>query len=136
MTPCGPLRRAIDRAPVWLRDRLHLTPTLRVAGTSPHVLDLPDVLSRREVIVVGEDPTQPQWLAFDCPCRQGHRLLINLSWSRRPRWTLHQDDRDRVTLHPSVDSFSEVGRCHFWLRRGRVTWVKARNARTSGTVPR
>ena len=136
LTPRSPLHRAIRRASSWLRERLRLVPVLRLAGMSPHVLDVPDVLKQGEVVLVGEDPTQPQWLAFDCPCRRGHRLLINLSQSRRPRWTLHHDDRERVSLHPSVDSFSEVGRCHFWLRRGRVAWVKARSAQSSGTVPR
>lgn len=112
-TARGGLQRAVQR----------LVRPIRVSMTAPHVLDVPDVLQPRSAVLIAENLDRPQWLSLDCPCRRGHRLLINLSTAREPRWTLRQDRRNRVTLHPSVDSHSDLGRCHLWIRRGAVRWV-------------
>src|SRR5437899_8006736 len=39
---------------------------------------------------------------FDCPCRTGHRIMLNADPSRPPYWTLNQVVR--LTISPSVDS--------------------------------
>jgi hypothetical protein len=100
---------------------------VRATSTVASVLDVPERLCARQAVVVRPDGLAEQWLAFDCPCRERHRLLVNLSEGRRPRWTLVLGRRGAVTLAPSVDSHSADGRCHFWLRDGRVTWARDRS---------
>lgn len=111
----------------WLSDRARrLLPrpiTCREAVES--VLDVPGSLAGTAVLV-GPEGMPEQWLAFDCPCGQGHRLLMNLSTARSPRWRLALGRRGAVSLAPSVDSHSAVGRCHFWLRDGYPVWVPVR----------
>jgi hypothetical protein len=31
-------------------------------------------------------------------------------------------ERNRPTIMPSVNALSESGRCHYWIRAGRITW--------------
>lgn len=117
----------------WLA-RLTPKPSIIVSTSVAHVLDIPEFLESGHAVLVAEDPSRPQWLGFDCPCRRHHRLLINLADSRRPRWTYQLDKRGKVTLYPSVDSVSDVGRCHFWLRRGTTTWIGAPAAPVPATL--
>jgi len=92
-----------------------------VIGATVAAADLvPQRLPRRvSVLVVGSSPS---WAAFDCPCGQGHRLLINLAETRRPRWRL-TGTRRAPTLYPSVDVVVDGRRCHFWIRQGHVEWA-------------
>lgn len=72
-------------------------------------------------MIVGS-PTRHKWLVFDCPCDRGHRVMVNLDPDNRPRWCL--TSLTPLTLNPSVDEYSEVGRCHYIVRDGRVIWVE------------
>lgn len=131
------IRRCIDDIRRWVSGwRARLTPRSSVIVTTSvaHVLDIPELLAPRHAVLVAEDPSRPQWLGLDCPCQRNHRLLLNLSDSRRPRWTYQLDKRGKVTLHPSVDSVSDAGRCHFWLRRGTATWIGPPAAPVRGTL--
>ena len=83
--------------------------------TSPSVADTPDT------IVVGS-ANHPKWLVFDCPCRRGHRVMLNLDVGNTPRWRISQDVP--LTLYPSVDERSSVGHCHYVVREGRVHWIE------------
>lgn len=87
--------------------------------------EVPRRLPHRGAAVVanGDSPT---WVAFDCPCRRGHRLMINLDPKRRPVWRLVADPR--ITLRPSVDDVTASRRCHFVLNGGRVRWARAEEA--------
>ncbi len=109
----------------WVAARLRRKQARLIAcnETVGHVLDLPQRLFAGQAILVARADTH-DWLAFDCPCGRGHQLLMNLSGSRRPRWRMTALDNGAVTLAPSVDSHSEHGRCHFWLREGKVSWVQ------------
>lgn len=84
--------------------------------------EIPERLPRNSAVLVCPSG-QPTWLAFDCPCRTGHRIMVNLHNSRRPRWTIEQHDGP-VTLSPSIDDVGEGRRCHFFLWGGRITWVQ------------
>lgn len=72
--------------------------------------------------VLVEVASMPTWIAFDCPCGRGHRVMLNLNQSRRPRWTLRS--RSPLTVSPSVDTIHDGRRCHYFLEHGRVVWVR------------
>lgn len=85
---------------------------------------IPQRLPRKGLAVV-DDGRGPSWIAFDCPCRRRHRLLISLSEHIRPCWRLSVEPGP--SLFPSVDVVEGGRRCHFWLRDGTIQW-----ARTAG----
>jgi hypothetical protein len=84
------------------------------------VADVPVILPRRHAVLVGG--TRDKWLVFDCPCGRGHRVMLNLDPANRPRWRV--DQPYPMTLAPSVDERSGVGRCHYVVRDGRVHWIE------------
>jgi hypothetical protein len=82
--------------------------------------ELPKRLPRNAAVLVGSYD-KPKWLAFDCPCRIGHRVMLNLDPGRRPHWKIA--DKKKLTVSPSVD-WNNSGRvCHYFIRSGRVIWV-------------
>ncbi len=108
--------------PAWLPPR-----PWRVGGTAPDPDLVPERLPSRTAFLV-DRPSGQAWLVLDCPCRTSHRLMLSLSQSRKPRWTVNAK-RPRLDVTPSVDAFHEGRRCHFWLRAGRVRWVPDPQAR-------
>lgn len=116
-------RKASATLTGWIRRLLRRRLTCDSVVNS--VLDVPDQLTAHTAVLVQPQRMPPQWLAFDCPCPQGHRLLVNLSFTRSPAWTLTLGQHGEVSLAPSVDSHSPAGRCHFWLQDGRIVWVQA-----------
>lgn len=80
----------------------------------------PAVHLDRGRLVVIHGGNKPKWLRFTCPCRCGQVLALNLMESHMPRWTLHWDERGRLTVSPSVDSLS-CG-AHFFIRANGVVW--------------
>lgn len=84
--------------------------------------EVPERLPRNGVVLVGSS-TQPKWIGFDCPCRKGHRIMLNTDRVRTPQWSIAA--RSPLTVLPSVDYFEpRVQRCHYFIRRGRIKWVK------------
>jgi len=73
-----------------------------------------------EIVIVGT-PELKKWACFPCPDECGEMVALNLSKSRRPRWTVETDWLSRVTIHPSIH---ELKGCHshYWVKRGRVVW--------------
>jgi hypothetical protein len=84
--------------------------------------EIPTRLPRKAAALVGPD-ANPKWVAFDCPCRRGHRVMLNLDRRRRPSWTLVT--RQPLTLHPSIDDHG-IDRCHFFVRAGTIAWAPSR----------
>jgi Family of unknown function (DUF6527) len=72
-------------------------------------------------VLVGTVDGQHSWIAFDCPCGRRHRIVLNLSPMRRPRWRVTVEAP--LTIVPSIDSAEGRTRCHYWIRDGRVQWV-------------
>jgi hypothetical protein len=83
--------------------------------------EIPDRLPYRAAILAGP-PENPKWIAFDCPCGQGHRVMLNLDRRRLPVWSL--DNQRPLTLSPSIDDHG-IGRCHFFIRQGKIKWVQS-----------
>lgn len=98
----------------------------RVVGTVESADEIPLKLPRNGAILVGSQ-VKPKWVAFDCPCRTGHRIMLNADRTRRPYWQAL--DIRRLTLSPSVDYLTSHQRCHYIIRNGRVEWVHRRTDR-------
>jgi hypothetical protein len=84
------------------------------------VFDVPAELPRRTAIRVAKG-IGDQWLIFDCPCKAGHRVMLNINPDSRPAWRIINNKP--LTLRPSVDEVTEHGRCHYLITKGKVTWV-------------
>ncbi len=81
---------------------------------------IPVTMSRYEATLVAPHGL-PKWLAFDCPCERGHRIMLNLDPARSPRWKVIR--QRPLTLSPSIDVDSYGQRCHYVVYHGHVNWV-------------
>ena len=79
--------------------------------------EIPKRIPRRGVVLVRQEQS-PTWMAFDCPCADRHRVMLNLDRRRRPYWSI--SDAKRITVSPSIDETRGDCRCHYFLRGGRV----------------
>lgn len=93
----------------------------RVIGTAESADEIPNRLPRNAATLVA-DRGRVKWIVFDCPCRAGHRIMLNADPDRRPRWVLHHPGP--LTISPSIDSRVDGRRCHYFIRNGRVEWAK------------
>lgn len=101
----------------------------RIVATVEAADEIPTHLPRGGAILVGS-LEQPKWLAFDCPCKTGHRIMITLDRSHCPHWTVH--DQKKLSISPSVDYQSSERRCHYLIRRGKIVWVTEKEERRRG----
>lgn len=83
--------------------------------------DIPPRLPSQGAILVGSFQ-QPKWLAFDCPCKTGHRIMVSLDRAHRPHWTIKKEGKLSIT--PSIDYRTPKKRCHYWIINGKTEWVK------------
>ncbi len=60
--------------------------------------EIPKRLPRNGAVVVGTTQ-HPKWLAFDCPCETGHRILIALDPAHYPHWTIA--NQRKLSISPS-----------------------------------
>lgn len=96
----------------------------RVVGQVDAADEVPDDIPRNGAVLVGS-VEHPKWLALDCPCRSGHRIMVSLDSGHWPHWTL-VGASTTLTLWPSIDYHGPSRRCHYFIRRGRVHWVRER----------
>ena len=82
--------------------------------------EIPDQLPRRGAALVSSAGRR-KWVAFDCPCGSGHRIMLNLDPSRKPAWQLDAGG-GKLTIRPSVDYVGSDRRCHYHVRSGRIEW--------------
>ena len=83
--------------------------------------EVPDQIPNKGAVLVGPDGAAT-WLAFDCPCQTGHRLMVNLNSSRPPFWRV--ESSNPLSLRPSIHSITPNLSCHFVLNSGRIRWVR------------
>ena len=100
----------------WPRRRWRLT------GAVADVDEVPSRLPAQRCVLVGSR-SHPKWLAYDCPCERGHRVLLNLDRTRRPFWTLRVSWLGRVTVSPSIADRGRKEPCHYFLSDGQIEWV-------------
>lgn len=86
------------------------------------VAELPKLIRRRTIAIVRSEGRY-KWVAFECPCGYGHRVLLNLDPGRKPSWNLVRERPP--TINPSID-VQEARRCHFWIKSGQIQWVPDR----------
>ena len=91
----------------------------RIVGQVSAGDEIPDRLPHKGVILIGKIGRE-SWAALDCPCRTGHRLMVNLRRDRYPFWRVAS--RRPLTIIPSIDDMTPDRRCHFTLREGRIRW--------------
>ena len=107
----------MSRIPWWQWAPIH---GWRIVATVAAADEVPARLPRRGTILVGS-VERPKWMAFDCPCGEGHRILINLDLAHWPRWKMSVGRK--LTLWPSIDYRTATRRCHYFIREGRVNWI-------------
>ncbi len=95
----------------------------RVVGEVDSADEVPEELPYRGAVVVVSGTT-PKWIAFDCPCSEPHRVLLNLDPSRYPSWRIRRGKKGQLSISPSVSSFENGRNCHYFIREGRVLWAK------------
>lgn len=94
----------------------------RVVATVDAADDVPATLPPRGAVLVGST-AYPKWLAFDCPCRTNHRVMISLDPRNRPCWRATVGKR--LTVSPSIDALQGRRRCHYFIRNGRTVWARS-----------
>ena len=115
------IARTID---VWRRGPFSRRPRFRGCIALQARAELPSTLPRQQLVILG-DPGK--WAVMACPCGRGHDINLNLANSGTTRWTI--TDTKAPSLRPSIDVQDPAGRCHFWLRDGRVYWVQPPRSR-------
>jgi hypothetical protein len=94
----------------------------RCIGVVASADEVPEHLPRCAAVIVGS-LNRIKWLAFDCPCGEGHRVLINCDVHRRPVWSVMLSSRGRLSVMPSVDQAIAGRRCHYFVRNGKIVWA-------------
>ena len=112
----APVRRAI----AWWRSLPLPWRRWRVIARVGAGDEIPDRLPHNGAVLVGP-PGCATWVVFDCPCRRGHRLIVNLNKSRCPFWSIYS--LKPLSIRPSIDDITPQRRCHFVLRNGRIRWA-------------
>ncbi len=106
----------------WLPQSLTRQPPLYCIGNVESADEVPEKLPTNTAVLVGES-SRPKWIAFDCPCRSGHRIMLNLDRGRSPFWQLSAAEGP-LSLSPSVNYYDVRRRCHYFIRNGKVDWMK------------
>lgn len=95
-------------------------PWWRIVTSVDAADEIPPKLPHNGAVLVGSH-RQPKWLAFDCPCRRGHRVMVTLDAAHRPHWAV--TGGFFLSLWPSVDDYTAGRRCHYIIRNGSTLWV-------------
>ena len=93
----------------------------RVVGQVGAADEVPDRLPGKAAVLVGP-PGAATWAVFDCPCRKGHRLMVNLDRARHPFWSVYS--LKPLSILPSIDDMTSERRCHFVVHGGRIRWAR------------
>lgn len=114
----------------WIHRGLRWTrrnPCWEASGAAEAADLVPAVIPHQTAVLVGA-ASRPQWLAFDCACGTGHRIMLNLEQTRKPSWKLMS--RRPLTVKPSIDYHGPDRRCHYYITKGRIQWVGNRESET------
>jgi hypothetical protein len=83
--------------------------------------EIPERLPSKGAVLVGT-LERPKWLAFDCPCKSGHRIMVTLDSGHRPHWKLL--GQKKLSVMPSIDYCAPGRRCHYFIKDGKTVWAK------------
>lgn len=101
----------------------------RIVVTVEAADEIPMRLPLAGAVLVGSS-NHPKWLAFDCPCRTGHRIMVTLDRAHYPHWTIL--DEKKLSVSPSIDYRSPGRHCHYLISRGKIVWVNEKEERRRG----
>lgn len=107
------------RIPIWLLSFLEFVlPARKLIVVED---EMPSKLPRRSLLLL-RDSGEDWSVTMRCPCGCGENIELALIPEAKPRWELSLE-QGIPTLKPSV--WKRDG-CysHFFLRRGRVIWVR------------
>lgn len=98
----------------WRRWRvvLHVTAADEIPGSLPF----------RGAVTVGPLAGGLSWIAFDCPCGRGHRVMLNLDPNRAPSWKVKT--MRPLTIRPSINDCSIDNHCHYFITQGKTIWAR------------
>lgn len=109
------------RWPNWvLRFLERALPARRIEAIEAEAL--PKKLPRRNLVLL-RDAGEDWSVGMRCPCGCGQSIELALIPDAKPRWDLRLEPDETPTLTPSVWR-REGCRSHFFVRRGRVDWVR------------
>jgi Family of unknown function (DUF6527) len=97
----------------------------RIVAVVESADNIPPRLPRNGAVLVGPT-TRPKWIAFDCPCRNGHRIMLSTDKLHSPHWATTV--QGQLTISPSIDYHQPKRRCHYFVRNGRISWVEEKGA--------
>lgn len=100
----------------------HLVVDKRPPLRSSRVDDLPEILEREIVYLVG-DGRKPWSASLICPCGCGEIISLSLITNDDPRWRATSHWNGTVTIHPSIWR-TKGCKSHFFIRRGKIVWAK------------
>lgn len=101
----------------------------RIVTTVEAADEIPERLPPQGAVMVGSWQ-HPKWLAFDCPCKTGHRIMVTLDPAHWPHWVIKGEKKLSVT--PSVDYRTAERHCHYMVTNGKIIWVKDMEVRSRG----
>ncbi|CAN7488942.1 DUF6527 family protein [Variovorax paradoxus] len=93
----------------------------RIAGAVEAADEIPERLPPKAAVLVGTR-SHPKWIAFDCPCKENHRIVVSLDPRTHPHWTAMSGAK--LSLLPSIDAWRGSRRCHYIVKDGRIRWVR------------
>ena len=96
----------------------------RIVGYVCSADEVPEQLPDKGVVLVGA-PETLSWAALDCPCRERHRLMVNLDKAWYPFWSIER--QKPLSIRPSIADITLGRRCHFVIQNGRVRWSEMSN---------
>lgn len=82
--------------------------------------EVPERLPWRGAVLVGTR-AYPKWLAFDCPCGSGHRIVVTLDRGHKPHWKVTATKQ--LSVVPSIDYCGGGRRCHYFISNGKTVWA-------------
>lgn len=93
----------------------------RIVTTVDAADEIPERLPAHGVVLVGS-LEHPKWIAFDCPCKSGHRIIVALDRAYSPHWRI--TSIKKLSITPSIDYCGTGRRCHYFITKGRTVWAR------------
>lgn len=81
----------------------------------------PENINNNIIYVVG-GKDYVKWAYLKCPDNCGETIMLNLSKSKSPSWSISQDKYGRTNISPSINK-KDGCKSHFWIKKGNVNWV-------------
>jgi hypothetical protein len=85
-----------------------------------NVDDIPSKLES-DIIYIVQEGTEPETLAFMCPCGCTEPVYLNLLKDTSPYWS-YKIEKRKISIFPSVVRRKGC-RSHYCIRRGYIVWV-------------